>query len=59
LRLLQRLFAALETRGHKVAATTEGKTIVTVLDEPLEVSLREPSSTPQETEVSERSRGKA
>ena len=42
-RLLQSLFAELEARGHKVAATTEGKTILTVLDEPLEVSLREPS----------------
>ena len=42
-RLLQALFAALETRGHKVAATKEGKTILTVLDEVLEVSLREPS----------------
>jgi hypothetical protein len=43
LRLLRTLFAALEQRGHKVAATKEGKTILTVLDEPLDVSLREPS----------------
>jgi hypothetical protein len=42
-RLLQALFKALEERGHKAAATKEGKTILTVLDEPLEVSLREPS----------------
>lgn len=42
-RLLQALFAALETRGHRVAATKEGKTVLTVLNEPLEVSLREPS----------------
>lgn len=42
-RLLQALFAALETRGHRAAATTEGKTILTVLDEPFEVNLREPS----------------
>lgn len=42
-RLLQALFAALETRGHNVSATKEGKTILTVLDEPLDVSLREPS----------------
>lgn len=43
LRILQALFTALEERGHKVAATKEGKTILTVLDESLEVSLREPS----------------
>lgn len=42
-RLLQTLFGALETRGHRAAATKEGKTVLTVLDEPLEVSLREPS----------------
>lgn len=42
-RLLQALFAALETRGHRAAATKEGKMILTVLDEPFEVSLREPS----------------
>src|SRR4029077_11661389 len=42
-RLLQALFASLEARGHKAAATKEGKTILTVLGEPLEVSLREPS----------------
>ena len=42
-RLLQALFAALETRGHRAAATKEGKTVLTVLDEPLEVSLRAPS----------------
>jgi len=41
--LLQALFAELERRGHKVAATEEGKTILSVLGEPLEVSLREPS----------------
>jgi hypothetical protein len=43
LRLLQALFTALEHRGHKVAATKEGKTIFIVLDEALEVSLREPN----------------
>jgi hypothetical protein len=42
-RLLQALFAALEARGHRVAATNEGKTMLTVLEERLEVSLREPS----------------
>lgn len=42
-RLLHALFDALEQRGHKAAATKEGKTILTVLDEALEVSLREPS----------------
>lgn len=42
-RFLQALFVALETRGHTVAATVEGKTILTVLEEPLHVSLREPS----------------
>lgn len=42
-RLLQALFSALENRGHKATATREGKTILTVLDEALEVSLREPS----------------
>lgn len=42
-RLMQALFDALEQRGHKAAATKEGKTILTVLDEALEVSLREPS----------------
>lgn len=41
--LLQALFGALEQRGHKIAATKEGKTVVTVLDEALDVSLREPS----------------
>jgi hypothetical protein len=43
LRLLQALFNALEQRGHTAAATKEGKTILTVLDEALEISLREPS----------------
>ena len=42
-RLLQALFSALDDRGHRAAATKEGKTILTVLDETLEVSLREPS----------------
>ena len=42
-RLLQALFSALERRGHKVSATREGKTILAVLDEALDVSLREPS----------------
>lgn len=42
-RLLQALFTALEQRGHKAAATKEGKTILTVLGEALDVSLREPS----------------
>lgn len=42
-RLLQALFSALEQRGHQVAATKEGKTLLTILDEALEVSLREPS----------------
>lgn len=42
-RFLQAVFVALEARGHKVAATVEGKTILTVLEEPLHVSLREPS----------------
>jgi hypothetical protein len=42
-RLLQALFDALEQRGHKAAATKEGKMILTVLDETLDVSLREPS----------------
>jgi hypothetical protein len=41
--LLQALFNALEQRGHTAKATKEGKTILTVLDEALEVSLREPS----------------
>jgi hypothetical protein len=42
-RLLQALFNALEQRGYKAAATKEGKMILTVLDEVLDVSLREPS----------------
>lgn len=42
-RLLQALFSALEQRGHTAAATNEGKTILTVLGEALDVSLREPS----------------
>lgn len=42
-RLLQALFNAIEQRGHKAAATKEGKTILTVLDEVVDVSLREPS----------------
>ncbi len=42
-RLLQALFNALEQRGHEAAATKEGKTILTVLDEVLDFSLREPS----------------
>jgi len=43
LRLLQALFVALEQRGHTVAATNDGKTSITVLDETFDVSLREPS----------------
>ena len=43
LRLLQALFNALEQRRHTVAATKEGKTVLTVLDEAFEISLREPS----------------
>jgi putative transposase len=41
--LLQALFNALEQRGHQVTATHEGKTILAVLGEALDVSLREPS----------------
>jgi hypothetical protein len=43
LRLLQALFMALEQRSHQVVATNDGKTVVTVLGEPLEISLREPN----------------
>ena len=43
LRLLQALFVGLEQRGHTVAATKDGKTNNTVLDETFDVSLREPS----------------
>ena len=50
LRLLQALFTGLELRGHKVAATKEGKTILTVLDEALDVSLREGSARDREEE---------
>ena len=43
LRLLQALFVALESRGHSVEATKDGKTNITVLGETFNVGLREPS----------------
>jgi hypothetical protein len=43
MRFLQPLFVALETRGHSVAATKDGKTNIIVLGETFSVSPREPS----------------
>jgi hypothetical protein len=43
LRFMQALLTAVESRGHRASATADGKTIVTVFDQSLELSLREPS----------------
>lgn len=43
LRILQALFAAIEKRGHSVAATNDAKTNVTVLGETFDVAMRERS----------------
>lgn len=43
LRITQALLVALEHRGFGVKATTEGKTVVTLLGQNLELSLKEPS----------------